>query len=407
MCGRAGADISGWTIQLAFGRDADIAANGGQPIYASYAIPAETVFADLTNGFGFYVLGDAELIDSGEPIDQVLATLVPTNISLYSELYGAAGKDHFYDGVGVIRLLDQFSNVVYSLSYNGDMPGSDRIPPTQFISGETNSIGLSGTGAGYGVFEWGMGNVTIGSPNANQTLVYPYASAWHVPGQSVTPLDTNLVSPFFQFNPQGAGHFDAIDIYYGYTNAAYPNPAGTLFHRPSSGAAPWIPVAMSACAGSLDANGYAYVSGRIPDHTYRRLQTLEYVVEVDPNANGLNPVYLGSDAGDPGVGAAYASFAEAEAHPFAYSLPIADSIAITNLLVDASNFILQTTGNDPVDPLTNFAVKFTTDLLLPTNEWSTVTFIAAPNGFSNYSFQVQADTSVWPKVFYRIDPLWP
>ena len=407
LCGRAGADIGGWTIQLAFGRDADIAAHGGQPIYASYAIPAETVFADQTNGFGFYVLGDAELIDSGEPIDQVLTTLVPTNISLYSELYGAAGKDHFHDGVGVIRLLDQFSNVVYSLSYNGDVPGADPIAPVQLPAGETNSIGLSGNGAGYGLFEWGKGGVTIGSPNANQTLAYPYAAAWHVPGQQVAPLDTNQVPPFFQFNPAGAGHFDAIDIYSGYTNASYPNPTGILFHRPGAGAAPWTPVAMNVCTGSLDADGHAYVSGRIPAHAYQRLQILEYVVKIDPHANGLDPVYLGSDAGDPGVSAAFPSFAEAEAHPFAYSIPIADSIAITNLLVGASNIILQTTGNDPVDPITHFHVKFTTDLLLPANEWTGTNFMAAKDILSNDSFEVQTDTSIWPKVFFRIDPLWP
>ena len=407
LCGRAGADIGNWTLQLAFGAEADIAANGGQPIYASYAIPSNTVFANQTNGFGFYVFGDSELADLGFPIDQILATLVPTNISTYGKLYGPAGKDHFHDGVGVIRLLDQFSNVVYSHSYNGEVSGSDPIAPVQDTGDETNSIGLFGNGTSYGFFEWGTGNVTIGNANDGQTPVYPYAAAWHVPGQWVAPLDTNQVPPFFQFNPAGAGHFDAIDIYSGYTNASYPNPTGILFHRPGAGAAPWTPVAMNVCTGSLDADGHAYVSGRIPAHAYQRLQILEYIVEIDPHANGLDPVYLGSDAGDPGVSAAFTSFAEAEAHPFAYSIPIADSIAITNLLVGASNIILQTTGNDPADPITNFHVKFTTDLLLPTNEWTGTHFTAAKDILSNDSFEVQTDTSIWPKIFFRVDPLWP
>ena len=406
LCGRAGTDIGRWTLQLAFGAEADIAANAGQTIYASYAIPSNTVFADQTNGFGFYVFGDSLLADQ-QPVDQVFTTLVPASVVPDAGLL----KDHFHDGVGVVRLLDQFSNVVYSLSYNGDVPGSDRILPTQLPLGETNSIGLSAGGSDYAAFEWSKGNGTIGGENDGQTLVAPRsgtnACAWHDQGLKITPLDTNAADPFCMLNPQGAGHFSAIDVCYGYTNAAYPNPSGILSHRPGGIGAPWTSVAMSIRPGAVDSNGHGYVSGRIPDHAYRRLQTIEYVIEVDPGTNGVDNVFLASDADGLNLSTPYANFAAAEAHPFTYAIPIADRIAITDLAADASGVTLQTAGNDPVDPLTNFTVKFTADLRLPANEWSTATFIATPNGFSNYSFQVQADTSVWPKAFYRIDPLWP
>ena len=334
--------------------------------------------------------------------------MVPTNVNPNATLL----KDHFYDGVGVIRLLDQFSNLVYSLSYGGNVSGSDLIPPVQTPGGgETNSIGLAGNGSACAAFEWNMGGLTIGSINAGQTLVKPRsgtnAYAWHAPGQKVTPLDTNEPPPFFLFNPQDAGHFSTIDIYYGYTNASYPNPSGTLRHRQGGVGAPWNFVAMNVRTGSLDANNHEYVYGRIPDHTYQRLQTIEYVIDVDPNTHGIDNVYLGSDAGGLNASTIYTNFTDAEVHPFTYSIPIADLIGITNVLVGTTNVTLQTSGNDPVDPITNFIVKFTTNLLVSSNEWVSTNFIPSQDASSNFSFNMQRDTSIWPKAFFRIDPRWP
>jgi hypothetical protein len=308
-------------------------------------------------------------------------------------------------------LLDQFSNLVYSLTYDGGGTSSNPVPLAQIPLGETNSIGLSGVGSDYDAFAWGEGNFTIGGVNDGQTLVKPRsgtnAFAWHTPGQMVTPLDTPSVPPFWMFNPSGAGHFSAMDLYYGYTNAAYPYPSGILRHRLSGIAATWSLVAMNIREGSLDSNGHGYVFGRIPDHTYRRLQTMEYFIEVVPNTTGVDDIYLGSDADSHNLSTIYTNFAAAEAHPFTYPIPIADLIAITNFLIDETTVTLQTAGNDPIDPLTNFTVKCTTNLLVPTNEWIGTNFIPAHNGFSNYSFQVQMDPSIWPNIFYRIDPRWP
>jgi hypothetical protein len=166
LCGVDGADISGWTIQLAFGADWDIAANSNQPVYANYKIPPGTVFSNQHNGFGFYVLGDLELQAAGKPVNQVLTILVPPPEDNW-------GDNHIQDSRGVVRLLNEYSNVVYALSYNGYASGADRIPAVQtyFVS---NAVSLVGTGSTFEAFTtWRTTNLTIGAVNDGQTLVPP------------------------------------------------------------------------------------------------------------------------------------------------------------------------------------------------------------------------------------------
>ena len=407
LCGVADSDISGWKIELAFGSDPDITANGNQPIYAAYTIPTNTVFTNQTNGFSFYVLGDQPLT-SNHPIDKLLTTLVPTNVTKYPLSY----KDHVHDGVGVVRLLNQFGHVVYSLSYGGYASGSERIP-SQVSFGEYNSVGLSGSNFTYVAFDWGKSNLTIGAVNEGQILVEPppdtnvYAYAWHTQALKITPLNTNDVPVFFMFDPEGAGHFSTNDIYYGYTNSAYDNPGGTLYHRRGGIGAGWTPLDMGIRAGSTDAGGHTYVFGRIPDHTYKRLQTIEYVIEVDPNESGVEKIYLGSDAGGDNLSTVYTNFAEAAENPFTYAIPIADQILVTNFVIGATNVLLQTEGNDFKDPVTNFYVKFTTNLMLPTSQWINTNFTQTMNIYSQNTFNLRKATNALSNVFYRVDPRWP
>lgn len=410
LCGLEGSDISGWKIQLAFGSAGDIAANTNQAVYASYTIPANTVFTNQTNGFSFYVLGDAELLASNEPINQVLTTIVPTNVTKYTLLE----KDHIYDGnygVGVIRLVNQFGNLVYSLSYNGYAPNSDNIFQSQDFSGETNSIGLAGSNYTYAGFAWGMSNLTIGAANAGQILVPPpadtnaYAIAWHDPSLKITPIDTNLVAPFHMLDPSGAGHYDVISIFYGYTNAAYDNPGGTLYHR-EIGEDVWTPLSMDIKDGSADAEGHGYVYAAIPARTYQRCQTIEYFIEVSPNQTGFKTVYLG--AGDLNLSTAYVDFASAEADPFTYFVSIADKIYITNLYTNATSWFFQTEGNDPVDPLVNFRIRTSTNMLTPPDLWGETNYTArVTNIYGQSTFTVPKAPDGRSNFFYRIDPLWP
>ena len=426
LCGRSGSDISGWAIQLAFGSDIDITANGGNPVYATYKIPTNTVFTNQTNGFSFYVLGDQEL-STNHPIDKVLTTLVPTNVTQYPSLF----KDHIHDGVGVIRVLNQFSNEVYALSYGGYANGADFIHQSQLSFGETNSIGLAGSNYTYTGFAWSMSNLTIGVANVGQTLVYPpsgtniYAFGWHTQLQKITPANTNLVPAFYMLDPLNPLHSTTNDIYYGYTNASYPNASGVLRHRRGGVGASWNLVTMNIRVGSSDAAGHAYVVGRIPDHTYKRLQTMEYIIEVNPNQSGITTSYLASDVGNQNISTIYTNLTAAEAHPFTYLVPFSDQIVITNFVVGTTNILLQTEGNDYQDPITNFYVQYTTNVLTqyrylydgtnivgltPNPTWGTwinTNFTRSVDIYGQSTFNVKKAPTNWPKIFYRTVSRWP
>lgn len=407
LAGLEGSDIGGWSLELAFGSDADIALNGGQPVYASYKIPTNTVFTNQTNGFSFYVLGDAQLA-TNQPVNQILATHVSTNVDASSVLY----SNHIYNGVGVIRLVNQYSNVVYSLSYGGYAPNSEHVEQSQ-SDGETNSIGLAGTGSSYGDFDWEKGEFTIGEANDGQTLEEPppdtnsYAYAWHSQGLKITPANTNLVAPFYMLDPLAAAHWDVVSVYYGYTNAEYASPAGTLYHR-LGGTYAWSNLVMEIRVGALDANGHGYVYAQIPARAYRRLQTIQYVVEIDANESGVANAFLGSGPASNNVSTVYTNFDDAAASPFSYLVPIGDAIYVSNFVAGATSLVIRTGGNDFYDPITNFTVKFTTNLMVSTNAWLTTNVLSATRDiYSNYSFTVRRSTSIWPKAYYRVDPRWP
>ena len=406
ICGLAGSDLSGWKLQLALGADLDIAANSNQPIYATYTIPNGTILSNQNNGFGFYVIGDAELAGSN-PVNQNLTTLVALSVQPFAVEY----KDHIHDGVGVIRLVDLYGNLIYSLSYVGYASGADRIPQSQTPQ-DTNSVGLIGTGSAYPDFGWELGDLTIGEPNDGQVLQEPqptnvWAYAWHDQQTKVTPLNTNVAAAFYMLDPLNAANWDIVGVYYGYTNNAYLSPTGTLYHRLGDSGNPWTQVAMSLREGSQDADGYSYVYAQIQPRTYRRLDTMEYFIAVYPNKAGVQPVFLGSDDGNDNLSTVYTNWAGAELHPFHHQFPIADRIFITNMVLGTTNVILQTEGNDFFDPVTNFYVRFTTNLLMPINSWTSTNFTHTLNAASQSMFNVKWSTNVKPRAFYRVDPHGP
>ncbi|HPC19384.1 MAG TPA: lamin tail domain-containing protein [Kiritimatiellia bacterium] len=427
LCGVEGTDLSGWTIQFAFGSDADIAVNSNNPVYASYKIPTNTILTNRANGYGFYVLGDAELATNA-PIDQALTNAIPEPPPSF--MVPVWPKDHIYDGVGVIRLLDQFGNLFYSLSYRGFASGSDRIPQNQLFSHETNSIGLSYDGDTYNDFDWEKGEPSIGVPNEGQILLErepptnEYANAWHHQPLLITPVNTNLFAPFTMLDPWPPGHFHNIGVFFGFTAAAYPSAGGLLHHRPAGGA--WSTLGMNIPDGAGDNIGNGYARAIISAHTYERLVTLEYVIEVIPNKAGVLNVYLGSDSGGENISTIYTNLTEAKSSPFTYRIPIADVITITNLAVSATNVTLWTGGNDPIAPLVNFQIQAASNVLTQyrylydentniigttTNTvwgvWTVTNHSGYTNIYREWIFNIRRNTNDKPARFYRVVPLWP
>ena len=129
-------------------------------------------------------------------------------------------------------------------------------------------------------------------------------------------------------------------------------------------------------------------------------------MEVNPNKTGFKTVYLG--AGPLNVSTAYADFASAEADPFTYLVPIADKIYITNLYTNATSWFFQTEGNDPVDPVVNFRVRTSTNMLTPPDLWGETNYTArVTNIYGQSTFTVPKAPVGRSNFFYRIDPLWP
>lgn len=407
LCGVAGTSITNWRVQLLFCSASDIAKNGGKAQYASYTIPAGTVISNATNGFGFYVIGDAELA-TNYPVNQVLTTFVPTNVNLYSE----TDRDHIRDPSGVIRLLDNYSNLIYSLSYGGYDDSSAPIPVSQNPADyNTNSLSLAGTGSEYDDFAWNNdGVLTIGAANTGQSLVpdegLPLMGAWHTPD---AVAQTSLQGVFSQFEPSGAAQSDALFIHYAYTNSAfiYAVIGGNVHFHKQGEAGAWRTVAkQNDFSGNFDTNGtgYAYLRmGPITNYTFDRLDTIEYVIEAVPNNPSLATAWLGSDG--LGSSTAYASLEQAQLYPFRYTFPIADPIEIIRYTVSNTVIRLVTDGNDTQDPIVNFNVRYTTNLLVPPSGWSTLPILSLTRTNEQNYFTVTNPAAL--KRFLAVEPLWP
>lgn len=407
LCGVAGTSITNWKVELLYVSLADVAKNGGQAKYSSYAIPAGTVLANETNGFGFYVLGDQQLT-TNHPIDLVLTNLISTNVMPDA----ITARDHIHDRSGIIRLLDNYGNVVYSLSYGAYDDNSERLEYAQQLTDNTNALSLHGTGSAYGNFSWGITNgMSIGLANAGQNLtniVPTLMHAWHTPAAAA---QTSLQGLFSQFHPYPPAQSDAIFFHYAYTNSEYNNYSalgGRVHHHKQGDGGSWsIANKEPDFSGNFDTNGtgYAYLRmGPINAYAYDRLDTIEYVIEAIPPAGSFQGTnWLGSDG--LGSSAAYSSFEQATNYPFRYTFPIADVIEITKFTRTNALLRIETDGNDPLDPIFNFNVRVTTNLTMPTWQWDVIVPQAAPR--TNEQNYITLTNPPGSNRFFAIQPLWP
>jgi len=157
LCGPAGMDISGWTIELVYGDQVTNATVNG---YAHYRVPNGIILNDETNGFGFYTVGDVQW---GELMDQYFTNLTKEG---WAENNFADGNP---DGV---RICNEVGGIEYALSYGGYIPNFQRIVQNQ--TWETVlMLALKGTGSVFTNFTFALTNGTPGRINAGQTLIPP------------------------------------------------------------------------------------------------------------------------------------------------------------------------------------------------------------------------------------------
>ena len=370
ICGKAGTDIGNWKIQLAYALSADIAAHSNQAIYATYTIPAGTKLTDADNGYGFWLLADSYV----DGRDQTLDTLEPLDAEGWGELI----RSHIRDAAGVVRLVNQYGGIMQSVSYGAYADSSEHLPASQ-TSGQdnTNSIALGGKGGLYTDFAWASKEPTPGTVNGNQTLdgtiTVNLMPIWHDPTLSVT---TRLQGAFFLFDPENAPQSAAVQVFYAYTNSDFPtyNTLGGTLHHRLKGTGAWRQAAKQNdfSGNNNPTNGEAYFAFLpLAPYTYHRRDTMEYVIEA--SAAGYSDTFLGTEDGTTSV--AYESLDEAKQHPFVHYFPVADVIVITNFaFADDGSFVIQTTGDDPLDRIREFNVLATTNLTIPVEQWEKLDF---------------------------------
>jgi len=152
LCGRALIDLSGWRVR---------AVDTSYSQKSNHQIPASTVLGSETNGFGFWVLGDSNVV----PAVDMLFTNAPGNFSMHLPTAGG------------IQLIRPMGAVAHAVSYNTTfgsgghlMVGYQFIGTDQFFN--DSAMAKAGTGSTEGQFTWsvtGQG-FTPGAINPFQTL---------------------------------------------------------------------------------------------------------------------------------------------------------------------------------------------------------------------------------------------
>jgi hypothetical protein len=149
ICGPAGMNISGWTIQLLIGTNC----------YASYQILDDTILANEASGHGFFVLGDLQITASDMYLTNIISEIDPFN--------------QISDGTSPsgIRLLNEVGGREQSVSYCGPIDGCERLyVEDSYSTGDPYDLQLSGTGTNYSDFVWGTNSMTPGIVNAGQSF---------------------------------------------------------------------------------------------------------------------------------------------------------------------------------------------------------------------------------------------
>ena len=129
-------------------------------------IPDGTVLANDNNGFGFFVLGDIDVLSA----DMTLTNLFDLD----------TGESHISDGYypSGVRVINEGNGVEQSLSYRGYLDGFMYTPVEDPYYDESNpmepldpiSMQLIGTGSYYSSFVWTTNDYTPGTVNVGQTL---------------------------------------------------------------------------------------------------------------------------------------------------------------------------------------------------------------------------------------------
>jgi hypothetical protein len=369
ICGKAGTDIGNWKIQLAYATSADIAAHSNQAIYATYTIPAGKKIPDTGNGYGFWLLADTEI----EGANQTLDKFDPLEDEFFIEII----RSHIRDAAGVIRLVNQYGGVMHSISYGAYADSSEKLPVSQ-TAGIDNEFALSlaGTGGLCSDFAWTTQEPTPGSINENQTLdgtvTVPFLPIWHSPALRATTAITN----FFLFDPPDAVQSDPVVIYFAYTNRDFPDYnllGGTLHHHRRGASGAWQTTSKDKDfpRNTNPTNGEAYFKyDFINHHTYHRGETMEYVIEA--TANRYSDTFLGTEDGTTSV--AYETLDEAKLHPFTHDFPVAVEgefqIRSFSFRKEEGTIRIETESPDTIEPVQEFQILATTNLLLPKGDWT-------------------------------------
>lgn len=142
LAGKAGTDMTGWSIDFI-----KLGSNGVAPI-AAFLITNNVVIQNQNNGFGFWVLGDETTVSRSQTITNQLYETPPIGI----------------------RLLNEMKGVESAVSFEGFIPGYERVNLQDTgLLGDT-SISLTGTGTTYSAFTWVVTNTTAGAINMNQVF---------------------------------------------------------------------------------------------------------------------------------------------------------------------------------------------------------------------------------------------
>ncbi len=147
LAGRAGINLQGWRIDLVR-TDYD----GRTILDARYAITNNTILANESNGFGFWVIANPFTVER----DQTLTNKIneTTNPNAFLPLG--------------IRLLNEMGGVEQAISFEGFFQGYEFVNQTDQDQSGLTSISLTGTGTNYAMFTWAITNTSAGGANGQQ-----------------------------------------------------------------------------------------------------------------------------------------------------------------------------------------------------------------------------------------------
>lgn len=357
ICGPAGTDLSNWSLEFLLATNRSSSSNSfSYTSYATYRFttnntsPASalTLGADAvtsivtndlgvtTNGYGFFVVGDANF---DWHVNVVLDQLSP--FSTVNE-YGMVMEmnDHIADinvSGGVIILRNPKGQTVDSVSYSISAGASvTAVGPADDTWDTTNSISATG-GPGYSgtQFAWtnSIGN-SAGAANAGQTFTNHASSsknipyAFHVPSLHIVP-DKPEFDAFDMLDPWPPTIANPVFFYLGYPDS-YPEGTCIVHTRPLGDGGYDDHDAELQLGANSGTNSFMRWRMDDPYTTgWERLSSIQYYFSFNPNPSDYTTVYVG--AGENGDSRVYESEQVAADHPFTYTFIFHDDIEFVSL----------------------------------------------------------------------------